>query len=77
MKDILENNKYYTKEVREKLRNSFLGENNVNAKKVISPEGKIYGTIIEASKKENINYNKLSNMLRGVTKNNGWSYYKE
>ena len=77
MSESRKNNKYYTKEVREKLRDSFLGEKNVNAKKVISPEGKIYGTILEASKKENISYNRLSNMLRGITKNNGWSYYKE
>lgn len=54
MSESRKNNKYYTKEVREKLRNSFLGENNVNAKKVISPEGKVYGTIMEASKKKKI-----------------------
>jgi hypothetical protein len=60
--------------IREDLKRKMTGSNNHRAKAVISPEGKIYGSIKEASKDSNIPYMTLTKWLSGETSDHGWKY---
>lgn len=54
------------------------GGDKVNAKKVISPDGIIYGCIKEAAEAANVSKATMSNWVNGVTKeDHGWSFYNK
>ena len=52
-----------------------LGGKNPNSKRVISPEGKIFNSIKEASKYYKIPYMTITKWLSGESSDHGWSYY--
>lgn len=54
------------------------GGDKINAKKVISPDGVIYGCIKEAADAANVSKTTMSNWVNGVVKkDHGWSFYEE
>lgn len=57
------------------LSESMTGSNNPNSKSIISPDGIIYESIIEASNITGIPYATLTKWLSGETSSHGWSYY--
>lgn len=69
--------KYRTEEEKELTREKFRGSKNARSREVISPDGKIYGSIVEASIGSNIPYDTLAKWLSGEIKDNrGWIYRK-
>jgi len=54
------------------------GSNNPRARKVLGPDGTIYGCIKDAVKMTGIPLGTITKWLRGITKSNhGWSFYNE
>lgn len=67
--------KYKTTEEKEIIKNKYRGSNNIMARKVLDPQGNIYGSIKEAAKINKLPYDTLAKWLSGETKNNhGWTY---